>query len=135
MTQENLVIGEHTPFIRGVEVAVLSGSSVDQCLSILGASPPFRDQIEANQLTLGDTIDAKRIASIFSGAGYLALEVGKREPTTDLVVCSRTGAIALRTNGGNTASEAIRQLQLLDGGNTALILSTHQARAGNKKQK
>lgn len=130
MSKDSLAIGEFQPFIDGIEAAVLSGSDVDQCVDKLGQRPAFGDGPGKANLTNGEFVKETRRAQKVTGARNLCMDIEDKEPTTDIIVISKTGAVALRGRSGNTASEAIDLLQRLDGWNTPLIIHAHTSDIG-----
>ncbi len=130
MTKQ-IAIGEFQPFINDIEVAEVSGAPVKRATDTLGTRPPFRDAAESEALAFDDYMDARRLAIDSSGVLSIAIEAGEIDPTIDMVIFSRTGALALRSaHLSDTRVEAMKLISALDGFNDIASVHAHPLHIG-----
>ena len=127
MSYRDIEIGEFTPFADDVEAAILAGIAVDRCTGILGTRPPFRDKDEANQIYIEDQREAQLMASSVSGAWDLSRDIGDLKRNIQLVIISKSGALALRSTREYIEPSVFHLAQFLDDGNRYLAINTYPA--------
>lgn len=130
MAQDGIKVGEFLPFVGGVQAAVLSGNDVDRCVEILGTWPPFRDRSEAEQLTGRDLRDARLMAFEASDAMDLSWDVREIEESTDFVVMSKAGALALKSVTRHISNDVLKLLKDLNDGNAVLAIDAYTLHIG-----
>lgn len=123
----NLVhIGEYTSFMPGVDVAVLTGDTVDRTKAVLANHAPFRDIEEAAELALDPDAETHAIDEAEREAGCSqimdAIYCIEGDDSPDAVVFSKTGMLAIRGLTQLDDEEPVFDfIRFLDGGNTVTI--------------
>jgi hypothetical protein len=119
MNKPILTVGEFLPFVDEIEIAEVSGPSVDRTCSILATRPFFRDKDEAELLSFEDQMTAFEMAVSSSGLMATAMEVGEAEDSVELVVFSKSGALAVRGtySGVSIHDSALEAISWFDDGN------------------
>jgi hypothetical protein len=120
MANPEVVVSEFEPFFAGAEAAIVSGPDVERSCEVLGTHPPFREPSELGEMEFDDVAHARSLALSASGVSRVAQEVGRVERSTELVVFSKSGALALRNlDSVEARSSIVSLISLLDQGNHA----------------
>ncbi len=131
MSLEELRIGEFRSFGHGVEVATVVGRGVERACSMLAVRPPCRDANEIAELSEDDYDEALLMAVAVSGAGRVGMSVGEIDKSVELVVFSKTGALAVRGSAGSEPDldRALSDITAYDNGNELVAIQAQPIRA------
>lgn len=91
-----IVVGEYVEVGGNIEVAEVTGSTIERACGIMATRPPYRDGQEAARLSEEDYEEASDLVIMAANLGKITGEVEELDRSLEEVIFTRNGAFAVR---------------------------------------